>query len=87
METTPNNSKDKAYDLIHIEDENHPTLGDPDECGSYWTKCLNGESTLDSSNEKLLLKQKLLTKFFRFYLCFHRKAPVILFEGNGNCHL
>ena len=35
VDTTPKNSKDKAYDLIHIEDENHPILGDPDECGSY----------------------------------------------------
>ena len=60
VEITPKNSKDKAYDPIHIEDENHPTLGDPDECGSYWTKCSNGESTLDSSNEELLLKQTLL---------------------------
>ena len=60
VDTTPKNSKDKAYDLIHIEDENHPTLGDPDECGSYWTKHPNGSSALDLSNEELLLKQKLL---------------------------
>ena len=44
VETTPKNNKDKAYDLVHIEDENHPTLGDPNECGIYWTKCPNGES-------------------------------------------
>ena len=60
VDTSSKKSKDKAYDLVHIEDENHPTLGDPDECGSYWTKCPNGDSTLDSSNEELLLKQKLL---------------------------
>ena len=60
VETNTTNTKDKAYDLIHIEDENHPTLGDPDECGSYWTKCPNGRSTLGLSKEKLLLKQKLL---------------------------
>ena len=35
VDTTPKKSKDKAYDLVHIEDKNHPTLGDPDECGSY----------------------------------------------------
>ena len=60
VDTTPKKSKDKAYDLVHIEDKNHPTLGDPDESGSYWTKCLKNDSTLDSSNEELLLKQKLL---------------------------
>ena len=51
VETNTTNTKDKAYDLIHIEDENHPTLGDPDEFGSYWTKCLNGRSTLGVSKE------------------------------------
>ena len=71
VETTPKNSKDKTYDLIHIEGENHPTLGDPDECGSYWTKCPNGESTLDSSNEKQLLKQKLLQE--NDYYCMSRR--------------
>ena len=60
VETNTTNTKDKAYDLIHIENENHPTLGDPDECGSYWTKHPNERSALDLSKEKLLLKQKLL---------------------------
>ena len=60
VDTTPRKIKDKAYDLVHIEDENHPTLGDSDECGSYWTKHPNGSSTLDLSNEELLLKQKPL---------------------------
>ena len=60
VDTTPKNSKDKAYHLIHIEDENHPILGDPGECGSYWTKCPNGSSALDLFDEELLLKQKLL---------------------------
>ena len=60
VDTTPKKSKDKVYDLVHIEDKNHPTLGDPDECGSYWTKCPKDDSPLDSSNEELLLKQKLL---------------------------
>ena len=60
VEANTTNTKDKAYDLIHIEDENHPTLGDPNECGSYWTKCPTEKSTLDLSKEKLLLKQKLL---------------------------
>ena len=54
------NTKNEEYDLTHIEDENHPTLGDPDECGSYWIKCPNGGSNLDLSKEKLLMKQKLL---------------------------
>ena len=49
-----------GYDLTHIEDENHPTLGDPDECGSYWIKCPNGGSNLSLSKEELLMKQKLL---------------------------
>ena len=60
VDTTPKNGKDKTNDLVHIEDKNHPTLGDPDECGSYWTKCPKDDSPLDSSNEELLLKQKLL---------------------------
>ena len=60
METNTKNTKDKEYDLTHIEDENHPTFGDPDECGSYWIKCPNGGSNLDLSKEKLLMKQKLL---------------------------
>ena len=60
VDTTPKKSKNKAYDLVHIADENHPTLGDPDECGSYWTKHPKDDSPLDSSNEELLLKQKLL---------------------------
>ena len=60
VDTTPQNSKDKTYDLIHIEDENHPILGDLDECGSYWTKQPNSSSALDLSNEELLLRQKLL---------------------------
>ena len=47
VDTIPKKSKDKAYDLVHIEGENHPTLGDPDECGSYWTKCPNGDSNLN----------------------------------------
>ena len=34
VETNTKNTRDKEYDLTHIEDENHPTLGDPDECGS-----------------------------------------------------
>ena len=60
VEATTKNTKDKGYDLTHIEDENHPTLGDPDECGSYWIKCPNGGSNLNLSKEKLLMKQKLL---------------------------
>ena len=60
VDTTPKKSKDKAYDLVHIEDKNLPTLGDPDECGIYWTKRPKDDSPLDSSNEELLLKQKLL---------------------------
>ena len=60
VDTTPKESKDKAYDLVHIEDENHPILGDTDECGSYWTKWPKDDCPLDSSNEELLLKQNLL---------------------------
>ena len=56
VETTTKNTKDKAYDLTHIEDENHPTLGDPGECGSYWIICPNSGSTLDSSKEKVFMK-------------------------------
>ena len=60
VETNTKNTGDKEYDLTHIEDKNHPTLGDPDECGSYWIKSPNGGSSLRLSNEKLLMKQKLL---------------------------
>ena len=60
VETNTKNTRDKEYDLTHIEDENHPTLGDPDECGSYWIKNPSGGANLSLAKEKLLLKQKLL---------------------------
>ena len=60
VETNAGNTRDKEYDLTHIEDENHPMLGDPDECGSYWIKNPSGGANLSLAKEKLLLKQKLL---------------------------
>ena len=74
IETNTTNTKDKAYDLIHTEDENHPMLGDPDECGSYWTKCPNGRSALGLSKEKLLLNKN----FYRRWLLLHVQKKVSL---------
>ena len=58
--TTFKVSKDKACCLIHVEGKDHPELGDPDECGSYWIKLPKDGSSLDQSDEISLMKRKLL---------------------------
>ena len=38
-EVSQKKKKSSNYELVHVPDNNHPELGDPNECGSYWAKC------------------------------------------------
>ena len=77
METNTKNTRDKEYDLTHIEDENHPTLGDPDECGSYWIKNPSGGANLRLAKEKLI-ETKTSTRDDYFYMSRRRCCKGIM---------
>ena len=52
--------KSSDYELVHVSDNNHPELGDPDECGSYWAKCPKVETSSGSSGQKWMSKHNCL---------------------------